>query len=456
MIKGSELQLPFQSCLKIEKFGDLILKATEPQMVLFNIFDDWLKTISSYTAFSRLILILRALHVNPDRTKAILRPDKSVITQPHHVWPSLTDEQWIRIEVTLKDLILADYGKRNNVNVASLTQSEVRDIILGMEIAPPSLQRQQIAEVEKQAREQSQMTAVTSNTTNIHGEQMTVTTTSQYEQQSFQTRTDWRIRAISATNLHLRTNHIYVSSEELSDTGFTYVLPKNILSKFITISDLRTQVAGYLYGVSPPDNPQVKEIRCIVLVPQVGSHQGCTLPKKLPEHELLEDLEPLGWLHTQPTELPQLPPQDVIAHSKIMADNHTWDGEKTVVMTCSFTPGSCSLTAYKLSPQGFEWGRQNRDAGVNAPGYSPAYYEKVQMLLSDKFYGFFLVPDDDIWNFNFMGVKHAIGMDYNLMLGIPKEFYHEKHRPNHFMNFSGMETSAQQDIPDADIEDLLA
>jgi len=44
VIKGSELQLPFQACLKIEKFGDLILKATEPQMCLFNLYDDWLKT----------------------------------------------------------------------------------------------------------------------------------------------------------------------------------------------------------------------------------------------------------------------------------------------------------------------------------------------------------------------------------------------------------------------------
>ena len=68
MIKGSELQLPFQSCLKVEKFGDLILKATEPQMVLFNIYDDWVKTVSSYTAFSRLLLILRAFHVNQERS----------------------------------------------------------------------------------------------------------------------------------------------------------------------------------------------------------------------------------------------------------------------------------------------------------------------------------------------------------------------------------------------------
>ena len=452
-------------------------------MVLFNIYDDWLKTISSYTAFSRLILILRSLHVNPDRTKAILRPDKTAVTQPHHVWPTLTDEQWVRIEISLKDLILADYGKKNNVNVASLTQSEVRDIILGMEIAPPSLQRQQIAEVEKQAREQSQLTAVTTKTTNVHGDQMTITTNSPYEQQSFNTRTDWRIRAISATNLHLRCNQIYVSSEDISETGFTYVVPKNILSKFITISDLRTQVAGYLYGVSPPDNAQVsvvsapltnfknkcnifhtfvlqvKEIRCIVMVPQLGNHQQVTLPHRLPENEeYLEGLEPLGWLHTQPSELPQLPPQDVIMHSRIMSDNVNWDGEKAIIITCSFTPGSCSLTAYKLTSQGYEWGCNNKDVGAaNAQGYSPSCYERVQMLLSDRFLGSFMVPDDEIWNYNFMGVKHSVGMEYSLRLGIPREFYNEIHRPGHFITFTSMdETAAEAAGVEADVDDLFA
>ena len=118
------MQLPFQACLKVEKFGDLILKATEPQMVLFNLYDDWLKSISSYTAFSRLILLLKALHVNNDRAKMILKPDKTTITEAHHIWPTLTATEWINCEVALKDLILADYGKKNNVNVASLTQSE--------------------------------------------------------------------------------------------------------------------------------------------------------------------------------------------------------------------------------------------------------------------------------------------------------------------------------------------
>jgi pre-mRNA-processing factor 8 len=103
VLKGSELALPFQAALKVEKFGDLILRATEPQMVLFNIvctlsqvdsvedsafflsshmpfpfsftqYDDWLKSISSYTAFSRLILILRGLHVNTGMFCAMIQP----------------------------------------------------------------------------------------------------------------------------------------------------------------------------------------------------------------------------------------------------------------------------------------------------------------------------------------------------------------------------------------------
>ncbi|KAI9486401.1 MAG: splicing factor Prp8 [Benjaminiella poitrasii] len=451
VIKGSELQLPFQACLKVEKFGDLILKATEPQMVLFNLYDDWLKTFSSYTAFSRLVLILRALHVNTDKTKMILRPDRSTITEPHHIWPTLTDEEWAKVEVQMKDLILADYGKKNNVNVASLTQSEIRDIILGMEIQAPSLQRQQIAEIEKQTKEQSQLTAVTTKTRNIHGDEMIVTTTSNYEQATFSSKTEWRIRAISATNLYLRTNHIYVNSDDIKENTYTYVMPKNILKRFITISDLRTQIAGFLYGVSPPDAPNVKEIRCVVIPPQWGTHQTVHLPNNLPEHEYLNDLEPLGWIHTQPQELMNISPQDVTTHAKLMANHKTWDGEKTVTLTCSFTPGSCSLTAYKLSPAGFEWGKTNIDPGNQPQGYLPTHGEKVQILLSDRFLGYFMVPSE-IWNYNFMGAQFSANMNYRLVLDVPKEFYHESHRGAHFMNFSS-ETEASTE---ADIEDSFA
>lgn len=122
---------------------------------------------------------------------------------------------------------------------------------------------------------------------------MIITTTSPYEQAAHVSKTDWRVRALSAANLDLRTKHIYttegdtpVSSSAAAlnatvagadkiggaitsadDVAFTYVLPKNLLKKFIVISDLRTQIGGFLYGISPPDNPSVKEIRVIALPP---------------------------------------------------------------------------------------------------------------------------------------------------------------------------------------------
>ncbi|KAF0901586.1 hypothetical protein E2562_003557 [Oryza meyeriana var. granulata] len=453
VIKGSELQLPFQACLKIEKFGDLILKATEPQMVLYNIYDDWLKSISSFTAFSRIVLILRALHVNNEKAKMLLKPDKTIVTEPHHIWPTLTDEQWLKVECALRDLILSDYAKKNNVNTSALTQSEIRDIILGAEIAPPSQQRQQIAEIEKQSRETTQLTAVTTRTTNVHGDELIITTTSPYEQQAFASKTDWRVRAISATNLYLRVNHIYVNSDDIKETGYTYIMPKNILKKFICIADLRTQIAGFLYGLSPQDNPQVKEIRCIAIPPQHGTHQMVTLPANLPEHEFLNDLEPLGWMHTQPNEAPQLSPQDLTSHAKILENNKQWDGEKCIILTCSFTPGSCSLTAYKLTPSGYEWGRSNKDTGSNPHGYLPTHYEKVQMLLSDRFLGFYMVPDNAPWNFNFMGVKHDPLMKYNMKLGTPRDFYHEDHRPTHFLEFSNID---EGEVAEGDREDTFS
>jgi len=122
-------------------------------------------------------------------------------------------------------------------------------------------------------------------------------------------------------------------------------------------------------------------------------------------------------------------------HAKIMAENKSWDGEKSIIITCSFTPGSCSLVAYKLTPSGFEWGRQNKDTSANPPGYLTTHFEKVQMLLSDRFLGFFMVPEEGSWNYNFMGLKHSANMKYSIKLDMPKEFYNEAHRPTRTLFF---------------------
>jgi pre-mRNA-processing factor 8 len=115
------------------------------------------------------------------------------------------------------------------------------------------------------------------------------------------------------------------------------------------------------------------------------------------------------------------------------------------------------LTAYRVTETGIEWGKKSRNiaGGVaNAQDYSSNCFEKVQMLLSDRFKGFFMVPRGDLgWNYNFQGVKHSVGMDYSLKLDVPERFYAECHRPHHFLSFVQMEDG--EEAEGADLEDFL-
>ena len=68
------------------------------------------------------------------------------------------------------------------------------------------------------------------------------------------------------------------------------------------------------------------------------------------------------------------------------------------------------------------------------------------MLLSDHFLGFFMVPDNDVWNYNFMGVRHSSNMKYELKLANPKEFYHALHRPSHFVHFASLDEATSESV----------
>ncbi|KAF2554720.1 hypothetical protein F2Q68_00016659 [Brassica cretica] len=74
------------------------------------------------------------------------------------------------------------------------------------------------------------------------------------------------------------------------------------------------------------------------------------------------------------------------------------------------------------------------------------------MLLSDRFLGFYMVPENGSWNYNFMGTKHAVDMKYSVRLGYPKEYFDVEHRPTHFLEFSSME---DVEMAEGDREDIF-
>jgi pre-mRNA-processing factor 8 len=77
--------------------------------------------------------------------------------------------------------------------------------------------------------------------------------------------------------------------------------------------------------------------------------------------------------------------------------------------------------------------------------------ERTQLLLSDRITGFWLVPEDERWNYSFMGPKFQADMNYAVVPGHPPPFFAPQHRPNHFRNVNADEG----DIIGADREDAF-
>ncbi len=96
-----------------------------------------------------------------------------------------------------------------------------------------------------------------------------------------------------------------------------------------------------------------------------------------------------------------------------------------------------------------EWGRNNHDVlNPDPPGYQAEFFEKVQIFLSDRFLGFFMVPETGVWNYNFMKTVFSPNIRYALTLANPLEYFHELHRPSMFLNFSKGDEETENETPD--------
>lgn len=132
----------------------------------------------------------------------------------------------------------------------------------------------------------------------------------------------------------------------------------------------------------------------------------------------------MGWIHTCPDQKNALTLNEALLHLRFMSENSTWSLEKTIILNVGFTPGSISLTAYRINLSGYEWIRANRETNPNPNLFTNAYYDKLQLILSKKFMGFFMVPDHLMWNYNFSTLQVIENIKYAVVPGNPKDYYH--------------------------------
>jgi pre-mRNA-processing factor 8 len=259
-----------------------------------------------------------------------------------------------------------------------------------------------------------------------------VQTLSSYEQAQFQSKSDWRKRALQASTLHLRTARFQVPPENLTDS-LTYVIPLNLLKKFVEISDPYVQICAVMYGI---EVDEAIEIHCFVIPPQTGTYESVDFVKRTPVNPALDGLRCFGLIHTTALDEKIMSPQEAISCGAFCdVNDKAYSQFANVVL--AYLPGAVAVRGFELSAQGFEWALQNKDTRDRALGWDEAFFIRIPILITEVFQGWFMVPESVDWNLNFKSLQIAEVKSYDVELGNPKPFYDPEFRPNHFLQFVG-------------------
>ena len=418
---NSEMVFPFQALLNLSKFRDLVDNAQESKLQTdINLYDDWLTISQPTTAFSRLMLILRALLVNPVKAENLFRryPEEN-----NYIWPKLSPADWIDVENELSDLVVEAYGEGNDVDTRTLTQTEIRDIILGQKIGPVSEERQ--LEALDQSNNQSSAPALVTESHNVHGDRISVVTTSKYERATFNSQNNWRDRALQANaTLHYRASNLSVAPVEVIGAR-SVTISKSLVQQFVTICDVRNLVLGLLYGDGD-------RIMSIAMVPQIGSGTAVTfaqIPTYLPDSQ---SMQLMGIIRSEPTARPEkgISPVDLT----MLGGRSDTNLSHLLVLTVSFTSTSTSsIRAFEATEAGLLWGRGNKDLLSAEPkGYLQEFGQECELKF-EKRLGFFYVPENDLWNYSFLAALWNANRSRVLMkIDLPRTYYDFVHRSLHF------------------------
>jgi len=434
IVVGTELDIPFHSLIKLSEINSAVVRSKSSRMLIFNVFDDWLKNISSYTAFSRLLLILRGLHINYKKTFVLLKLNMNKKTDSKFLWPKLEEESWVNIEMILKDLIIDDYCIRNKITISTLTQIEIRDILLGVDIKLTKSSSINYDKLDKQVRNRNNdIKSVTSVTKNDHV--YTTVTNTPYEKINFSSESNWRNRYLIRYRPLKYFKNIFLSYDYTNQgRNNSYVISKNLIFKFVTLIDTKIESFGYIFGKISVAFVSLFEISCISVPPQLGINLTLCISTGSLDCSLNRRYSPLGWLHSTNSMNHELLNRDITYHSQLVSSFPNFSGQTSTFIVIVATTTYANIKSFSLDSKGFQKVVQNLNTNFSQEQLKDVLLENC-LIISKKYLGYFLTPENDIWNYYFYKshfVKNGVS---NMKVGNPLEFFDEFHRLFHFKNF---------------------
>jgi len=349
------------------------------------------------------------------------------------MWPKLEAGEWLHVETSLKDLIVADYCKRNAVDVSRITPTEIRDILLGQEIASLSVQQAR-SELIDRAKQTIQTDAIRKSGKIKESRKGN---TKSFVPRSHHSKTEWRQRAL-ATRARPEVSEVDTLSPKHVQSRESVILPSNILYMVSRCSDVYNKVVVLLYGRKLEAQCQVI---CAVFPAQIGTHENVTFSYRQSEHPLLNSLTLIGVLTTC-FELEYKPTNsDLIMMTNVAKDNYS-DAHDLFYITVFLHGGKATLATYRTSSSGNEVlknlsGNPNEDSSTTE--LLENAFAQCEIQLGQESSGFYLVPEDGIWNYSFLGVSPP-QYPSTLIVDAPHDYHNPYHRKEHFIR-SNVETT---------------
>jgi pre-mRNA-processing factor 8 len=283
LIRCSGFKISFESLLGIKKINEKISDKSKSETFFFNLYDDWIKNISPFTAFSRLVLILKGLEINQEKVKKVLGFSKD-FSHETNFWPFFTDEEWVKNEIFLKDLVLEGFSLKNKIDPESLFETEIRDIVFGC-------YKKENVEFSSNEKNVSQNISFS----NISGKKMKTVITSK----------NWKNYMelvflkddLDNFNKKLRLlKKIELKRGKFVENSTCYIFPKNLLKKlFFNFTKSPTNIF-MIFGNLSRLHPSIIEIRVLILIPIEKKTFSLILSRCIRNLKILGYLDFLGYL----------------------------------------------------------------------------------------------------------------------------------------------------------------
>jgi len=404
VIKGSNLLIPLRSLAKVPRLYHLMQQATTSQTHMINLYDDWLEQVSHVTAFFRLIIILRAMNINEVRAKKILQLENNEIIANHHLWPTYTPDSWLDVETNLKDLIIADYCRRNGVDVNRITPTEIRDILFGQEVGSAETLQQRSDTVKGTAEELEKYAELVKGDAPV--ETAMPATTRPWRESFLEAKARSRLPLVRVP-------------KEGHHSGDTFSIPENLCQQFIQTASVPNRTVALLYGQKGVDGRMC--VRGAVWPPQI-SWTDVKFPLRIPSHPLLDVFQPIGLLLTASDSFHAVSSMDQRLVSSFLEAN-----KDRIPVDSPFLVIRMFEIQNRWTVSAFVAKDRAEESQEKPIRYQYASFHTVRSLKCA-----FYIPDDGIWNKTFDSVSLQENLSYFVKLGTPRPFYDPSHRSIHF------------------------